>query len=509
MYRFTFRQEQLAKLTPSELIEVAFMSSLLEQHPYTPLTPLSQRFEGLHNFFEQVVKIVPVESLLYAISHCSSYELSMQICKALRVTNFTCPLSVERTIAVDQAIHFLVNKGEREGYDTTLQSVLTKQYYKHVRLNREQRRRRDKEIRQHWPQSYKISNAYRQKKCLTAIKANDEEFAANISYLSDLGVRAHGYRSFTQQLCGLTIDHAYSSLTTSALINHPLQTLKEGRQKLLHLAKYTNKDSLQNLTYSDESKKKLSELYNSKMLEVVNTIRNSDLKVCTLLLGAFMEEKMFVPLVKSSLDTAKAIHLVASAAAVGVWALFSVGFGDVRYLLDNISSGSILVDVADYIKGIFKQETVTADKTYAGKLQFMVQGMKETVSCNSHYVSYSLECQLIELCDKLKINEATPLSTLIGNWDTIFKDNVLSFIVPHYQPLVACWLKWALMIHQLREELARYTTVGVVGLVNSGKSLLVSTLFKIKVLYIVIILLTATTVLHVAVYRCTKCKIYV
>ena len=37
------------------------------------------------------------------------------------------------------------------------------------------------------------------------------------------------------------------------------------------------------------------------------------------------------------------------------------------------------------------------------------------------------------------------------------------------------------MIHRLCEELARYTTVGVVGLVNSGKSLLVRTLFDIKV----------------------------
>ena len=194
-----------------------------------------------------------------------------------------------------------------------------------------------------------------------------------------------------------------------------------------------------------------------------------------------MEEKMLVPLMKSSLDTAKAIHLVTSAAAVGVWALFSVGYGDMRYLLNVIPSESVLVDVADYIKGIFKQESIMADKKYAGKLQFMVQAMKETVSCNGHYVSYSLECQLIELCGKLNISDSTPLPILIQEWDTIFKDNVLSVVTPIYRPLIAYWLKWALMIHHLREELARYTTVGVVGLVNSGKSLLVSTLFGIKV----------------------------
>lgn len=130
---------------------------------------------------------------------------------------------------------------------------------------------------------------------------------------------------------------------------------------------------------------------------------------------------------------------------------------------------------------VFKQDTVTADVKYAGKLQFMVQGMNETVSCNSHYVSYSLERQLIELCKMLKIDETTPLETLISNWDEIFKDNVMSLVVKTHRSLIARWLKWALMIHHLREELARYTAVGVVGLVNSGKSLLVSTLFNVKV----------------------------
>ena len=484
MYRFTFRQEQLAKLTPSELIEVAFMSSLLEQHPYTPHTILSQRFETLRNFFEQVIKVVPVESLLYAISHSQNYEMSLQICDALRVSKFTCPGSTEAIFATDQAILFLINKGGQKSGDATARSILTEDLTNFSRLKVEHRRRRQKEITKQTMRSLNKSKVDRIIKC-SSINAGDKQLTTNTSYLNDLydkineELNVHGE---ARDICGLTMDYAYSSLSSSCQIKPPLTALKQGRQKLLHLAKYTNQDSI--MSCSGESKKKLSELFNSKMLELVNTIRKGDLKICTLLLGAFMEEKMIVPLVKSSFDTAKAIHLVASAAAVGVWALFSVRFGDVRCLLDNIPSRSILVDVADYIKGILKQETVTADKKYAGKLQFMVQAMKETVSCNSHYVSYSLECQLIELCDKLKINEATPLSTLIGNWDTIFKDNVLSLVVPLNQPLIACWLKWALMIHHLREELARYTTVGVVGLVNSGKSLLVSTLFKIKVYYI-------------------------
>ena len=139
------------------------------------------------------------------------------------------------------------------------------------------------------------------------------------------------------------------------------------------------------------------------------------------------------------------------------------------------------MEVTDYIKGMFKSADKIADPNYAGKLQFMVQGMKETVSCNSHYVSYSLERQLLELCKKLNIDESTPLDTLVGDWDRIFKDDILSMVMLTHRSLIARWLKWALMVHHLREELAHYTAVGVVGLVNSGKSLLVSTLFDIDV----------------------------
>ena len=477
VYQFTFRQEQLAKLTPSELIEVAFMSSLLEQHPYSPHKQLSQRFEALRIFFEQVTKVVPVESLFHAISHCPNQTLSSQICDALRTSDFRCPFSTEAFCAIDQAIHFLIDGHIVKGCSNKSDSTVSELAMSHLRASSKDRRRiKDLIIHQQSMQQFFDSKDNRDRKILTLVETVDKQRSANISYLYDLerDIVSHHHK---RVLCGVTIDYAYSSI--SAQLKPPLQALKEGRQKLSRLAKYTNDDVL--LTGNTESKKKLSELFNSKMLEVVNTIRCGDLKICTLLLGAFMEEKMLVPLMKSSLDTAKAIHLVASAAAVGVWALFSVGYGDMRYLLKMIPSGSVLVDVADYIKGIFKQESIMADKKYAGKLQFMVQAMKETVSCNSHYVSYSLECQLIELCGKLNISESTPLPTLIQNWDTVFKDNVLAFVLPSCRPLIACWLKWALMIHHLREELARYTTVGVVGLVNSGKSLLVSTLFDIKV----------------------------
>ena len=107
--------------------------------------------------------------------------------------------------------------------------------------------------------------------------------------------------------------------------------------------------------------------------------------------------------------------------------------------------------------------------------------MTKTVTCNTQRVSYSLERQLVELCRERNINAETSLSTITGKWSVLFKGYTLSLVHHRCRLLIARWLKWALMIHNLREELAKYTAVGVVGLVNSGKSKLVNTLFGIEV----------------------------
>ena len=305
--------------------------------------------------------------------------------------------------------------------------------------------------------------------------------------LQYLGHQFQNICSFSEMVVGnISLVDAYplvidDSKARKGPLTSPIQILRDGRNKMKRLVELSAKAKASQSFEKSQGSQKLAQLYNSKMLEVVNGIRKNEVEICSLLLGAFMEEQIKVPLMKTSFDTARAIEIATSAAALGIWALYSLTLGDVQAIIDSIPSKSLLVEVKDYIKGVFKQDTVNADENYAGKLQFMVQGMKETVSCNSHYVSYSLERQLIELCKTLKIDETTPLESLVTNWDEIFKDNVMSLVVSTHRSLISRWLKWALMVHHLREELARYTAVGVVGLVNSGKSSLVGTLFDIRV----------------------------
>ena len=122
-----------------------------------------------------------------------------------------------------------------------------------------------------------------------------------------------------------------------------------------------------------------------------------------------------------------------------------------------------------------------ADPYYAGKLAFLVRSMKKSSSSNKLFITYSLERQLVTECKKRNINYETSLKTILEQWNENFKDEDVEMVDEEYRPMIARWIKWSLMINQLRESLAEQTAVGVIGLINSGKSKLVSNMFGIEV----------------------------
>ena len=291
-------------------------------------------------------------------------------------------------------------------------------------------------------------------------------------------------------ICGLSISSLY--VDSSQQLKSPIDTLRIGKGKLSFLSKEAavsnceprTSASLSQSPPPQTSSKRLSSNDNSLMLQTVNEIRQNELAICISLLGGFMEQhEVDIPLTKSEKDHSKVLELSARA-SVGVWALSSLDFEHIQPILKQCHGEQLLVKIEDYVKGIVTAKAMEAppdDNQYAAKLQFIVQGVRKTVTCNSQYISYSLERQLADLCQERKITESIPLERLTKQWDILFVKNILSLVAKSHRPLIARWLKWALMVHNLREELAKYTAVGVVGLVNSGKSRLVNSLFGIQV----------------------------
>ena len=105
MYLFTYRQEQLAKLTPSELIETAYFSALLEQHPHRSSTRFSHRFTVVRDFLEQIVSVVPIESIVHTIASCKDQSIANKCADLVIASQLELPPSLMLLHGFEMAVH--------------------------------------------------------------------------------------------------------------------------------------------------------------------------------------------------------------------------------------------------------------------------------------------------------------------------------------------------------------------------------------------------------------------
>ena len=463
-FTFSLRQIQLAKQTPTQVIELAFWSAMLEQLPkHADKSTPSKRFSQVTHFLEEAVKVVPLESIVDAIAYSLSHEVALQCANALKASRMKIPMS---RLMINALYCACVRM--RTGHQIDLNALVA------TALNSIN------------PSMFRLPN--------TAIPAT-VPVRVNIDFTSSIQTKLianpiianYLEKQFNnlnktnaaecEVLSNLSIEHIYPMDTERrhtkyvTTLQSPIEVLKNGRKELASFVEEASDLD----TPSCES----SQFNNEQMLHLIRDIQERNLKICAELLGAFMEVQISIPLLKSPLDTANTLSSRSNPVAMGVWAMFSMGKRELQAFVQSTSSHSLNLDIADYVTGVLGENLEKPGKSrYAGKLQFLLQGIKRTVSCSSQYVGYSLEHQL---CNNLKFDKSISVKKLINDWDIIFKDDALSLVAKSHRPLIARWLKWAVLIHDLREALASYTCVGVIGLTNSGKSKLVKELFGLQV----------------------------
>ena len=353
------RQKQLSRISPARVIELSYLSALLEQPSHQQKQAFSVKVDNIRIFLEKIVEVVPIESIGYAANCGTSFVVD------------TCRKVIEAS---------------------DLRSLISTQ------------------------------------------------------------------QASTGIICDLGLNSVYPVTSSNKSFQSPTDALKVGRKRLIHL---------------NEDKCKYG---NTEMLEIVNQIRKTDLALCISLIVSFMnQQSIVIPLLApgTSLVSRDGLHVNTSMLA-------GLGLEEVTSMLNDSSKKQMLVQLKINILKE-KDETDEDEINYGEKLYFLLQCLSRNVIFSKEYGSYSLERQLVLACQSQYINESVSLTTLVREWEQVFETTILSLVAKPYRPLIARWLKWALMVHNLRDELAKYTAIGVVGLVNSGKSKLVDSLFQIEV----------------------------
>ena len=538
---------QLAKHTPSQVIQLAYLCALLEQqHQETS----SKRYRAIAHFLQEAIKVVPVESIFDAIAYGSD-KIALKCAKALMerkpqlqpsemmikgalrasmrahtghdgsvIDRFYIP-SVKSMQQVFHAVFWWLQTVQRQGYQQPSQPIIATgvlvqspvqpyprvatQVKTHSHTSVASSRSPSQLASKKLPQSKKNSQAIGTRKSSNAasqqrrlqpqvpvmavpftfpVFLNPSQVPTPSSFppyimkfldqclkeLIEDKPRFDYMEPEMDVVSKANISEVYGS--TRKPLSHfksPLKVLSEGRKSI---ASFIEADDTSH-------KSATSKLPNELMLELIRDIYHQDVALCATLLGAFMEQQIHIPLIYTPKNTAETLSSKAAPVAVGVWALFSQNLSTLKAKLESGHHNELIVEIREYIKGISQQLPENEDRMYAGKLQFLLQGMQEIVTARSQYISYSLERQLYSMD---KFNKSITLRKLLLQWDKIFENDALSLIGQSHRPLVARWLKWTILVHDLREELARHTCIGVTGLVKSGKSLLVRDLFKIEVL---------------------------
>ena len=429
----------------------------------------SKRFKAIKTFFESAVSVVPLESIFHGVAN-GKPEVVVQCCEIISssdaLANVTLSLeslvpSMERALA---RLRDYVRLPLQAGYH----SMIPEDYSESGTLAKETKK------------ASRRFKTYSRKP-----KINEfNRLSAAVSRIEELIEKTTTTRERQHLPCDIDLEVIYPSADGKDTLTQNVKSCKAPMTLLIEGRKEINRISEDLIAEQSWSSKGCTvSNANTMMLKVINGLRK-EFETCSTLLGAFMESQARIPLEKAGGNKyVNKLAKHASSFGLSVWALLILPFKYLSELvISNVSEDvrQIVIEFSRQIDGFRNYMFAPSESHfpyYEEKMEFLLGSMKESWTCNQEYVSYSLERQLEDQCTKRNLFHNTPIDEILDQWNDNFEKEKLTFVPSEYRRLVARWIKWSLMINNLRENLASQTAIGVIGLVNSGKSKFVRTMF--------------------------------
>ena len=417
---------QIAKLAPQNLIVLAVLSTVLEN--VVPRGSNSERYGTVCQFLCDGLKTVPAESLFIAgySNHCGD-EYCRNTVKMLRMRRNDKGIPPSREMFDSIGMFMKSIFIDNALFEVHMQNTL----------------RPGSQIKARYRQLDDATRSYLNQQRQKMMK--ELEKRRSIPYL-----------------CGEGLDCILNRT------ENPLKVLDKERDVIQQIAQ--EQQGCIALSKSDDTP------YTERFLEAADcSLKRSISLACAL--DSFMRMQVKVPFVQNPEMTAKALERGGS--AIGAWYL--VGKRYLGILEELEKDKPLVIEVSNFLEKYLDQKYEPDSEGYSSKIGFILQAMKQPVTYSMTYISYSLEIQLKSLCKERSITASTPVLEIRREWDQSFKGTALAHVAVPFRPIIARWIKWMLVTNRLRESLAKRTTIGILGLLNSGKSHLLNCLFHTKV----------------------------
>ncbi len=470
----------MADLPVTQVIELSFLGALLERHPHSSSHLTSKRYIIIQEVLQQIVEVVPIESVFSCIANTSSDQEACLICDMLELAKVKPLLSLSFFVNAGLAIMKLLGDSVDFQHSTTVEDlfyvifVAAKKLALPIILWWKTPEPESRHLRWFGPDvatNCHNSNSvkYLQTIVEDAIKDSNKEIPA---------VSNDSIASLFEATRKL------EDREDTLAIKSPWSILSDGQTELQNLQSRVRGELNSHLSTELEAESNMAATVNTMLLDFVKKIRNGDLRTCIQIITAFMEEQVHIPVSN--------FHL-----SVSIWKLWKLGLifrkkvskdFVTHYYISESKHIENVTSLTDHTaSSVAAKSSLAANSKYVGKLHFLLLASSHQNEpppvIDEHLTLSSLEDNLSARFAQATepIDESTPLEDIERKWDTLFGDVGMSTVVHTHRRLVAQWLKFSLLIRKLRENLSCHTTVSIIGLVNSGKSTLVKELFRIDV----------------------------